>query len=121
MNTNKFMKTVAIIAILLGSTTVAFGLTQSEKGKLNFAGMCTGVADEGNKILLSDGKDSSFDSIKVAASEDIQSLRSLPGATEAFDEFYQVAIEGMKNYEPDVKRVAVIQFLDECAKHYNFQ
>jgi exopolysaccharide biosynthesis protein len=113
MNAKNFKKTVAIIAILLGSTTVAFGLTQSEKGKLNFAGMCTGVADEGNKILLSDGKDSSFNSIKIAAAEDIQGLRSLPGATEAFDDFYQVAIEGMKDYEPDVKSVAVIQFLAE--------
>jgi hypothetical protein len=117
----KFLRTAGVVAVLLGSTTVAFGLTQSEKGRMNCAGMCIAVADEGNKILFADGNSSSLDSIKIAASRDINNLRSLPGATKEFDDFYQTAIDGMKDHAPDVKRIVVMQFLTECAKNYQVQ
>lgn len=121
MNTKTFKKTVVIIAILLGSTTVAFGLTQSEKGRLSIAGMCTAVADEENKILRSDGNSGSFEPLKSAASKDIQSLRSLPGAIKTYDDFYQATIDGMKDYTPEAKRVVIVQLIAECVKEYQVQ
>lgn len=83
--------------------------------------MCTAVADEGNKILRSDGKSSSLEPLKDSASKDIQSLRSLPGAIKRYDDFYQATIDGMKDYTPEVKRVAIIQMVAECAKEYQVQ
>jgi hypothetical protein len=115
------LKVGALVLISVGFSSPALAMTQEQKGKMNFAGMCTAFADEGNKILKAKGKTSSFDVISVAAANDIKMVRTLPGAMDAYNGFYKAAVQGLAGTSDGVKTAMITQFLSECAKKYGVQ
>jgi len=112
-----------IIASFIVATIAvpSFALTQNEKGKMNFAGMCTAVADEGNKMLRAKGKTSNFNNILIAAENDVRYVRNKPGAVTAYNGMYDATLAGMKDYTIETKTSVIMMMLAECAKMYKVQ
>lgn len=104
--------------LLTSSATHSFALNQADKGVMNYAGMCTALAVEGNKILRAKGKQTNFDSIIAAANRSIQYIQNQPGAMGAYRGVYNVTRSGMKDYSQDAKVGMIAGMLAECAKQY---
>ena len=110
--------TITAMMLLTSSATHSFALNQADKGVMNYAGMCTALAVEGNKILRAKGKQTNFDSIIAAANRSIQYIQNQPGAMGAYRGVYNVTRSGMKDYSQDAKVGMIAGMLAECAKQY---
>ena len=118
----RYVKTVTTSIFLMSAfTTQSMALTQANKGAMNYAGMCTALADEGNKILREKGKTTNFNSIINAANSSIKYIQNQPGAMDAYRGFYNATLTGMKDYTPEAKVIMISGMLVECAKEYGIE
>ena len=115
------IKPIIASFIVVTIAVPSFALTQNEKGKMYFAGMCTAVADEGNKMLRAKGKTSNFIIIWNAAENDVRYVRNKPGAVTAYNGMYDATLAGMKDYTIETKTSVIMMMLAECAKMYKVQ
>lgn len=111
----------AVFCVNMVFASSAHALSQSEKGRLNFAGMCVGMAEEGNKILRSKGKNTNFNMIISAAEQSISALRSKSGAMNEFYGFRDASKAGMADYTDDAKTIMIMNMLQECSSKYGTQ
>ena len=111
----------ALIASVIALNSTALALTQAQKGKISFAAVCTAFADEGNKMLKAKGVTGSFDVISAAAADDMKGVRTLPGAMDAYNGFYEAAIKELAGSSEVVKPVMFTQTIGGCVKIYKIQ